>query len=226
MKKIYFILFLFIIPSLNLSCQDIKIENEKIKVGVNYTVTMYDTIKYKLIVSEWESYLNSGKISYYMPNSLSFWIKSKNFPMPNTFMFAIGKDKNEIINIKKNQVSIIALYPIRKDTYALKTMFCYYKDSTKVLMIDNIYTNYAVFRDSTIKFMSSPQWYAQKWEKKTINNITYLYPNGYKFNDIKAIQLDSFNKEMSKIFNTEPLKFKYFVCENNEQVYEVLVQQE
>lgn len=206
------------------SCQTkvSSIVDTTIRIKVNYTVINQDSVKEKQIIKHWEDYLNSGEKSYYNSNSLSFWITSLDFPTPNHFISNIGKDRNEIKNINKSLVSVIALYPIRKDTYALKTMFCYYKDSSKTLMLDNIITVYAIYENNTIKFLSSPQWYSQTWNSEKQGNIRFYYPKGHSFDKIKAIKLDSFNNKISELFSITPINLKYFVCQSNENIYEIL----
>ncbi len=134
----------------------------------------------------------------------------------------IGRNTHEILNVYNTSASVIALYPVAKDTYALKTVFYRYSTSNKTLLLDNICTVYAVANGKSVNFMSMPQYKALHWLKEQVGSVTFYYPKGYRFNKTNAMKLDSFNVAIAKKFNSEPLSFKYFICESNEHLYQTL----
>jgi hypothetical protein len=150
-----------------------------------------------------------------------FWQCSDDFPWPNYFLSSIGKNKEEIG--KDKEVSVIALYPLRggNGVYILKSMFYEYDSTTKTVKLDYIAKIYVVPKGNSFKFLSSAQWYAQKWKNKMVGNISYYYPPEHIFDIRQASKLDSFNTNVSKLFRHFPIKFKYFVCESNAHLSEI-----
>jgi hypothetical protein len=202
-------------------CQNNDINPHKIKLKVNYSVINKDSLPEKLIIQQWENYLNSSTGNYYNDQSMLFWERSDEFPWPNFYLSSIGKNKEEVG--KDRDVSVIALYPLRggNGVYILKSMFYVYKSITKTVELDYIAKIYVVPQGNSFKFLSSAQWYAQKWKTKMVGNITYYYPSEHIFDIGQASKLDSFNTNISKLFRHFPIKFKYFLCESNAHLSEV-----
>ncbi len=216
----YFIIILYfgaILQSATCSCQVPTLADKKIVVAKNYNVTAVgDTLKYNAFIQYWEDYLNCGKGGYYTEACLAFWSHDEEFPFPNYPLQDIG-DYDYLLRLK---TLVIAVYPVAKDVYALKTMF-YYQRTPDRIELNAMYTVYVTEEAGKPRLLSSPQWYMRQWQKQTIHEITYFYPPSHKFDQSKALEFSKLNTELSQIFKTNPIAFRYFLCKDIREVYEV-----
>lgn len=184
-------------------------EQPKIKLLYNFNV-YGDKYPEKEIIRLWEELLNKDfrEIS---EENLNYWLPSSHFEFPNRFMSFL----NEVKSTKKvRQATVIAIIPIGKDTYSLKTMFNSTYDDDKKMQLEYIYTVEAIKTNQGFKFRSLPQQYYQNWNKKTVGSITYCYDKSRIFNDQLATRLDSFNRAMSVLFKSDIQLPLYFVGKN------------
>jgi len=225
MYNLFKLTFYFSVFLQTSDCQinsNVKIDSTRIELQVNYSVINEKGLNEKKILKNWEDYLNSGTYDFYNNYSLSFWKVDKEFYYPNYYMVTIGKNTNEIKNVNKTTPQVIVLYPVSKDTYELKTLFYYYEKIPKKLFLDNIYTVYAVIKDSSFVFLSKPQIYIDKWQNNIVGNIRFCYPSEHRFNIILAQKLDSFNTQLASLFKTNPVKLKYFLCNSSSKARELM----
>jgi hypothetical protein len=171
------------------------------------------------ILENWKNYLASGKRGYYYEESLQYWFTTDDFPWPNNFMTGIARNSEEMASL---QTTVMGIYPIRRDTYALKTMFCYFDKVSQKVIINDFYTVYAIPFKDDYKFLSAPQWYSFHWSNRKIGTISYFFPPQYFFSEKKALELNQFNQEIAKIFKMSPIYFKYFICSSVEDAYKTV----
>ncbi len=169
------------------------------------------------IIVEWEKYLNCGKNNFFNDTCYSHWIANDLFPYPSLFMDGIGENTKQIAEL---QPSVLAIFPVGKDTFSLKTGF--YSIDKKKINLKSIYTVYAIWDNGSIKFLSSPQWHAQKFQQRKFNTVNYNFPNDHVFDSELAFKLDSFNRQMSFLFKEEIAEFNYFICKNVSDVFYIL----
>lgn len=196
-------------------------ENQNsIHLILNYEASINKNgVNEKKILNLWSDYLNSGDNSYFDSLSVSHWSTSTDFPIPNHFLSGIAQNAKDLAN---TQVTILALYPINDSSYAIKTAFIVQSKIMKQIILNHICTVYAVPKQDKFKLLSSPQWYAQKWDITRLGDVTFYHPPERKIDTQTAFKLDSFNKSISFKFKTEPIKFKYFTCINNMEVYKLM----
>ena len=74
---------------------------------------------------------------------------------------------------------------------------------------NNLYKFYCLFEENT-----------KNWQSKKIDNITFYYKEQF---DIKtATDFEKFNKWIAKKLKRQPLKFKYYNCQDIQEVYSLL----
>jgi hypothetical protein len=210
--KIYTLFLITIFPFLACKAQQKDLEATKINFQVNYNVIHKEDVNSKKILEKWELFLNRNHLSDFQDTeNLSYWATTDLFPVPNRFLAYLG-DLKEYAAL--SQVTVIALYPVAQDTFALKTMFTYVTKAEKKIQLDNIMTIYIVKHKNEFKFMCSPQWYTTQWNTKSVGQIRYFFEKSHPFNEKKALLLDSFNTAIAKHFRSRPLSVKYFVGKN------------
>jgi hypothetical protein len=215
-KVLLLIVLLFVVNSCQAQTIGIKKEEPKIKLVLNFNV-FGQTEEEKEIIRLWEELLNKD---FRIPNSenLKYWIRSEQFNAPNVFMSILHSVKS----YKSTQATVIALMPLGKDSFMLKTMFSTRSDSLKRTLLEYIYTVHVVKTDKGYKFLSLPQWYFQNWEKKKMGSITYSYDKSHPFDEKLAIRLDSFNRAMSQLFKSDIQSPLYFVGKNAFEAYQIM----
>ncbi|MEN9613597.1 MAG: hypothetical protein RLZZ628_4411 [Bacteroidota bacterium] len=217
--KFYTLILIILYSFLACEAQQKDLASAKINFQVNYNVIHKEDVNSKKILLKWEAFLNQDHLSDFQDvENLSYWITTDLFPAPNRFLAYLG-DLKEYAAL--SQVTVIALYPVAQDTYALKTMITYNNKTHKKLQLDNIVTIYAVKVNQEFKFMSAPQWYATQWNTKKIGKIQYFFEKSYSFNETNGLKMDSFNSAIAKKFGLVPLHLKYFVAKNGVEIYNV-----
>jgi hypothetical protein len=217
--NIYSIVFCIIFLRISCNAQTNELETPKINFQVNYNVIHKNDADSKKILNKWESFLNRNHLADFQDTeNLSYWITTDLFPVPNRFLAYLG-DLKEYAAL--SQVTVIALYPVAQDTYALKTMITYNNKIHKKVQLDNIITVYAIKINQEFKFMSAPQWYATQWNTKKTGKIQYFFEKSYSFNETNGLKMDSFNNVIAKKFGLMPLHLKYFVAKNVVEIYNI-----
>ncbi|MEN9611831.1 MAG: hypothetical protein RLZZ628_2645 [Bacteroidota bacterium] len=215
--KIYTLFLITIFSFLACKAQQKDLEATKINFQVNYNVIHKEDSNSKKILIQWEMLLNRNHLSDFQDTEmLRNWLTTDLFPYPNRFLGFLRDIKK---NASQSQVTVIGLYPVARDTYALKTMFSYMNTKTQKIELDNILTVYVVQDKNEFKFMCSPQWYANQWNTKQIGKCRYFFAKTHVFNETNGIRMDSFNTAIAKVFRLSPLSFKYFVCANSIESY-------
>lgn len=114
--------------------------------------------------------------------------------------------------LKKHQPMIIAIYPQGQDTI-VKLNF---------IRVDSVGvgTNMATVnfgvteKDGYLYLTNMVLINSKEWINREIGNITYIYPPSHSFSEEKAVQMGDFNQRMAVLFETEPMKFRYFVTDS------------
>jgi hypothetical protein len=213
------ICFLILI-SLSVSCkaQEKNEQQENIKLDVNFNI-FGQTKDEKDILTIWEKFLNCMFGKSDIDEDANIWIKSGIFTNPFVFLRDIKDIKSRL---DRAQITVISLFPISSDTFELKTMFTSTYKSGKKTQLEYIVRLYAVKTNNSFKFITSPQWYFENWQKKRIGSINYCYSPSHLFNVNLATQLDSFNHSMSKLFKQDLQTPLYFIAKNVNEAYQIV----
>ena len=215
-KSLVLFAFFFSFNSCHTQTIDADKAQSKIKLTLNFNV-FGQTKDEKDILGLWEEILNK---EFRIPNedNLKYWIHSELFTAPNLFLSILHSVKT----YKTTQATVIALMPIGKDSFMLKTMFSTRSDSLKRTLLEYIYTVHVVKTSAGYKFLSLPQWYFQNWEKKKIGSITYCFDKSHLFDEKLAVRLDSFNHNMSKLFKSDIQTPLYFIGRNVFEAHQIM----
>ena len=190
---------------------------DKIKLTLNFNV-FKDKEEQKEILRIWEEFLNRD-FRVVDDANLRYWVTSERFFAPNRFLSDLYTVK---ANLKYSQITVVGLFPVGKDTFNLKTMFSSTYDSGKKHQLEYIYSVYVIKTGEGFKFMSSPQWYFDHWEKKDVGSISYCFDKNRPFNPQLGVRLDSFNRSMSRLFKSDVQLPIYFVGKNVFEAYQFM----
>lgn len=81
-----------------------------------------------------------------------------------------------------------------------------------------IYNFLIVKANGEYKLTSPLNYNTKNWKKLAFGNIQYIAPPHHQFDERKMQKMEHFNKEIAAYFQVNPVKFKYYVCENFNQI--------
>ena len=175
----------------------------------NNSVTNAEEENEKQVIDLWKDYLDS---KMFQRSDGPHW-SYEDSPRPDQFLFRIQRFLTRPSN-QKLQCNIIGVYPVEHDHYALKSMFTMVDDTTQQVDLKNIITVYSKKVDGAYKLVNSLTYNKLILESKTIGDITYYIHPFHKFEDTDAQKMDIYNRKLAAKYETDPLKVKYFVCNN------------
>ena len=176
---------------------------------INDSVTNAGEENEKEVINLWKDYLQS---KMFQRSDGPHW-SYEDAPRPDQFLFRIQRFLSRPSN-KKLQCNIIGVYPVDHDHYALKSMFSMINDTTQQVELKNIVTVYAKKVDGAYKLVNSMTYNKLKLESRAIGDIMYYIHPNHKFEKDDALKMDAYNKRIASIYEMDPLKVKYFVCNN------------
>ena len=175
----------------------------------NKSVTNAEEENEKQVIDLWKDYLNSK--SFQRPDG-EHW-SYEDSPRPDQFLFRLQIFLTKPSN-QKLQCNIIGVYPVEHDHYALKSMFTMVDDTTQQVDLKNIITVYAKKINGEYKLVNSLTYNKLVLESKSIGDITYYIHPRHNFQSSDAKKMDTYNTKLAAIYEMDPLKVKYFVCNN------------
>lgn len=196
-------------------------QQTKIDVAIHFRA---DTSKKEIkeVAELWANYLNSQPDSLY---DNPYWnnaekVKYKNFDFSTSYMYQLPS-KQLLKYYKPTILSIVK----EGEYYGIRTLFSaeglegIYRKSNP-LCITKLY---AVKENGEWRLKNALPVITEKWNKKTIGKITFIYPQHHQFNNDLAIKANQFCNELSKEFkfpDWEP--FEFYITESGDEMGRLL----
>lgn len=215
-KLLFWVLYICIITITSCKGQEnYKSPNaDLINFKINYNIIDKEDVHIKKILEFWNRFLNQDDVC----NSSDIFWETPLFVKSPSFMYCFMNSFKE--QGGKNQITVLSINKIDTETYKLKTIVIYQKDSTKPLMVDYIFDSYIRYKNEEARLICVLDLNMQKLSQKKIGNITYFYdPMNHQFNMTEATLLDKFNLEMSTKFDIPIIPFSYISCINTIDAY-------
>jgi hypothetical protein len=196
-------------------------QQTKIDVAIH---SRADTSKKEIkeVAELWTNYLNSNPDSLYdnpyWSNAEKSKYKSFDFSAPYLYQFPseqlLHHYKPTILSIEKEG-----------EYYGIRTLF-------SADALEGIYRKsnpwcitklYAVKENGEWRLKNALPVITEKWNKKTIGKINFIYPQHHKFNNDLAIKANQFCNELSKEFNfPEWEPFEFYITESADEMGKLL----
>ena len=196
-------------------------QQTKIDVEIHGRV---DTLKKEIkeIAALWVNYLNSTPDSLY---NNPYWnnaekAKYKSFDFSTPYLYQTSS--KQLLNYFKPTILSIEK---EEKYYGIRTLF-----SAEGLEGDYRKSNpwcivklYAVKENGEWRLKNALPVITAKWNKKTIGEITFIYPQHHKFNNDLAIKANQFCNELSKEFKFPEWKpFEFYITESGDEMGKLL----
>jgi hypothetical protein len=197
------------------------VENPKIQVEIHSRV---DTTKNEIkeIATLWINYLNSKPDSLY---DNPYWnnaekIKFKKFDLSTPYMYQFPS--KQLLNYYKPTILSIEK---EDEHYGIRTIF-----SAEGLEGEYRKSNpwcitklYAVKEDGKWRLKNALPIITDKWNKKTVGKITFIYPPHHKFNNDLATTANLFCSELTKQFKfPEWEPFDFYITDSADELGKLL----
>ncbi|WP_046756200.1 hypothetical protein [Kordia jejudonensis] len=170
----------------------------------------------KEIIALWTAYLQSGE--YENPET-TFWDTSQ-YRIPDYFLWMV--DFGTIrTRSPKVQCTILGVFAVENNHYAIKTSLAHVTDDNTIVL-EAIISVYAKKVKGKYVLVNSSQYHKNVWEKKRVGNITYYIHPMHQFDEKDAANMNAFNVEIAKTFNTSPIPFDYFVSSYSREIVRLL----
>lgn len=196
-------------------------QQTKIDVAIHSRV---DTSKkeVKEVAGLWANYLNSNPDSLY---DNPYWnnaekVKYKSFDFSTPCLYQLPSQ--QLLNYYKPTILTIEK---EGEYYGIRTLFSAeglegaYRESNPWC----ITKLYAVKENGEWRLKNALPVITEKWNKKTIGKITFIYPQYYQFNQDLATKANQFCKEISKEFKFPEWKpFEYYITESGDEMGRLL----
>lgn len=209
-------LFVFLFASIKIYGQQTKID-----VTVHSRVDTTN-IEIKEVALLWIKYLNSKPDSLY---NNPYWnnaekIKFKKFDLSTPYIFQFPSE--QLLNYYKPTILSIEK---EDEHYGIRTIF-----SAEGLQGEYRKSNpwcitklYAVKEDRTWRLKNALPIITDKWNKKTVGKITFIYPPHHKFNNELATKASQFCNEITEKFKLpewEP--FDFYITDSGDELGKLL----
>lgn len=206
MKRILLFLFLF-----NLTIGYTQ-DQDDFTITIDANVENANDADEKEIIALWKAYLTSEE--YENPET-TYWDTSQ-YKIPDSFLWAVNY-KTLRTRTQKVQCTILGIFAVENDHYALKTSFAHL-DEKQNIVLEAIISVYAKKVNGTYLLVNSSQYHKDVWQTKHVGNITYYIHPTHAFNEKDAIKMNAFNEEIAKIFKVTPISFDYFVSSYSREI--------
>jgi hypothetical protein len=218
MKKIIvsICLFVFLFASIKIYGQQTKID-----VTVHSRVDTTN-IEIKEVALLWIKYLNSKPDSLY---NNPYWnnaekIKFKKFDLSTPYMYQFPS--KQLLNYYKPTILSIEK---EDEHYGIRTIF-----SAEGLQGEYRKSNpwcitklYAVKEDGTWRLKNALPIITDKWNKKTVGKITFIYPPHHKFNNELATKASQFCNEITEKFKFHEWEpFDFYITDSGDELGKLL----
>lgn len=176
----------------------------------------------KEVAGLWANYLNSTPDSLY---DNPYWnnaekVKYKNFDFSTPYLYQVpsrlllSSYKPTILSIEKEG----AYYGIRT-LFSAEDLEGAYRESNPWC----ITKLYAAKEDGEWRLKNALPVITEKWDRKTIGKITFIYPPQHQFNNALAIKANQFCKELSEEFKFPEWKpFEFYITESGDEMGRLL----
>jgi hypothetical protein len=183
-----------------------------------------DTSKQEIkdIVTLWTNYLASKPDSIY---DNPYWNEAeknqyKDFDLTRKFIYQFPSQ--QLLNYYKPTILSIEK---EGDNYAIRTLFS--ADGLKGMYRKSnpwcITKLYAVKENNQWKLKNALPVITEKWERKTIGKITFIYPRDHQFNDILAQQSNEFCNRIIKEFQFPDWQpFDFYITDSGDELGNLL----
>lgn len=192
-------------------------QNGQIEVTIHARVDTSST-EIKQVATLWTNYLNSKPDSIY---NNPFWnseekLKFKDFDLSRRFMYPFPS--NELLNYYKPTILSIEK---EGESYAIKTIFFCdnlegdYRKSNPWC----ITKLYAIKEKGEWKLKNALSVLTENWKRKTIGNITFIYPDSHVFNDELALKSSDFCSNIAHEFDFPDSKpFEFYITKSPDEL--------
>ncbi len=196
-------------------------QNGQIEVTIHARVDTSST-EIKQVATLWTNYLNSKPDSIY---NNPFWnseekLKYKDFDLSRRFMYPFPS--NQLLNYYKPTILAIEK---EGESYAIKTIF----------FCDNLEGNYrksnpwcitklyAIKEKGEWKLKNALSVVTENWNRRTIGNINYIYPDSHVFNDELALKSNELCNQITDEFNFPNWQpFDFYMTKNPDEMGQLL----
>lgn len=114
-----------------------------------------------------------------------------------------------------NEKQLINIYPISKNQHAVSIAYLI-KNKEELPILYFIVNLIAEKNGHKVTFSTPLKYLTKYWKTKQIGNITYHYEN--ELNEKEALFFDKKNTQIANLFDLEPQKMDYYMCENYQKI--------
>ena len=191
-----------------------KIENDtnSLNIIIDKNVLNAEDENENEIIKLWSNYLNSGE--YKNPTSI-YWDRSE-YPIPDYFLWPVNI-KNLKSRTPKVQCTVIGIYPVENNHYALKTSLTSIGAKGEIVL-EAILSVFAKKINEKYVLVNSSQYHKVLWGGKQVGQINYYVHPNHKFDKQEADKMNAFNEKMAKLFNIPAISFDYFVSNYSREI--------
>ncbi len=214
MNKLFYIIP-FLLLSISLSGQNNSDKKTPVKLIIDKNVLNAHDSNEKEIIEVWTNYLNAGEFKN--PNTI-YWDQSQ-YLYPDYFLWPMNL-KQLVNKTPKVQFTLIGIYPVENNHYALKTSISSINKNNEIVL-EGILSVYAKKINGKYLLINSSQYHKSIWKKVKVGSINYYVHPTHTFNPTEADKMNTFNLKMAKLFNIPPLSFDYFVSNYSREIVQL-----
>lgn len=203
---------LLITMTSNLHAQTVKGDTNAVKLLIDKNVLNAGDENEKEIIELWTAYLQSGE---YKNPKTTYWDTTQ-YRYPDYFLWPVS-----IKNLKnrkpKVQCTLLGIFPVENDHYALKTSLSSIGAEGQIVL-EAILSVYAKKVNGKYLLVNSSQYHQQVWNKVQVGKINYYVHPEHDFDQQQADEMNAFNQKMAKLFDIPALSFDYFVSNYSREI--------
>lgn len=87
--------------------------------------------------------------------------------------------------------------------------------------LSTVFNYLIVKKENEFKLTNMFRYNTKNWQRKTVQDSQFIAYPDFKFDSAETSKMMAFNQKIADYFNVNPISFKYYVCRNNYQLYNV-----
>uniref|UniRef100_UPI00404B7C8F hypothetical protein n=2 Tax=Flavobacterium sp. TaxID=239 RepID=UPI00404B7C8F len=208
------IVLLFILISFKAISQEK--ENPAFELNIGYTVeyNMQHKLEFRGVIEALKGFLKT-KNSVYKDNP--YWIENdiKFYKFPFLDLIDIETFGNRVY-----KPTLISITQVESHEYIAKVGW-FSIDEQMNVDVKVIFNFHVIKTKGKYLIRNILNRNIDNWIEKKYDKITYFYSKGRQIDYKKVEEFNSINRELADFFENEPIEFKYFICESNNELLKI-----